>query len=139
MPDDIRQVREDVVRRHIDAENCGDVEAVIATFHRPRYNVVPMGQVTEGESAVRELMSGLMRSFPDFRFEQQAIHHADSAVILEGLITGTQREAWGGIPPAGQRMNVPVACVFAFEGTRLMNETVYFDFATAARQLAPGP
>jgi hypothetical protein len=30
-----------------------------------------------------------------------------------------------------------VACVFEFDGARLVNETVYFDFATVARQLAP--
>lgn len=139
VPEQLRKVREDTVNRHIDAENRGDVEAVLATFHRPRYHVVPMGSITEGTDGVRELMSGLMRSFPDFRFEQSAIHHSDAAVVLEGAITGTQREAWGGIEPAGRRMHVPVACVFDFDGERLMNETVYFDFATAQRQLSAGP
>lgn len=33
-------------------------------------------------------------------------------------------------------MNVPVACVFDFDGARLINESVYFDFATAQRRLA---
>jgi steroid delta-isomerase-like uncharacterized protein len=132
-----RQEREAIVRRHIDAENQGDVEGVIASFHRPRYHVVPAGQVTEGEPAVRELMASFLRSFPDFHFEQHAIHHADHAVVLEGRMTGTHRAEWAGLPPAGQRMDVRVACVFEFDGTHLMNETVYFDFATAARQLVP--
>jgi hypothetical protein len=32
-------------------------------------------------------------------------------------------------------MNIRVACVFNFEEDRLINETVYFDFATLQRQL----
>jgi steroid delta-isomerase-like uncharacterized protein len=132
----VRQLREAVVRGHIEAENRGDVEAVVASFHRPHYHVVPMGEATAGEAAVRELMSSFLRSFPDFLFEQQALHHSDDAVILEGRMTGTQRDVWAGLPPAGRRMDVRVACVFAFEGIHLMNETVYFDFATAQRQLA---
>ena len=133
----VREQREQTVRAHIDAENTGDVEAVLATFHRPRYNIVPSGQVTEGEAAVRELMAGFLRSFPDFRFVYGTIHHADDAVILEGRITGTHRAEWGGLQPAGRHLDVPVACVFNFDGSRLMNETVYFDFATAQRQLTP--
>jgi hypothetical protein len=32
-------------------------------------------------------------------------------------------------------MDIQVACVFDFEGDRLVNETVYYDFATLQRQL----
>jgi steroid delta-isomerase-like uncharacterized protein len=143
MPDSetvtLRRMREDIVRRHIDAENNGDVEGVLASFHRPRYHVVPSGEITEGEPAVRELMTSFLKSFPDFRFEQDAIHHADRAVVLEGRITGTHRAEWAGLKPGGRRLDVRVACVFDFDGPRLMNETVYFDFATAQRQLTAAP
>jgi steroid delta-isomerase-like uncharacterized protein len=131
-----REEREATVRRHVEAENQGDIEGVVASFHRPRYHIVPAGQVTEGAQGVRELWASFLRSFPDFHCDLHVLHHADHAVILEGRITGTHRAEWAGLPPAGQRMDVPVACVFEFDGTRLMNETVYFDFATAARQLA---
>ena len=61
---DLRAIREAVVRRHIDAENEADLDAMIASFHRPRYDVVPMGAVCEGEAAVRELVRGLVTAFP---------------------------------------------------------------------------
>ena len=47
---------------HVAAENRHDVEATIATFHRPRYEV--NGEPSEGEAAVRELLQGLMEGFP---------------------------------------------------------------------------
>ena len=133
----VRAEREAVVRRHIDAENRGDLDATIASFRRPRYDVVPIGAVSDGESAVRELIAGLVGGFPDFHFDPQVIHHADDAVIVEARMTGTHRGEWAGLAPHGRRMDIRVACVFDFEGAGLVNETVYFDFATLQRQLAP--
>ena len=71
----LRARREAVVRRHIDAENAGDVDRWIASFHRPRYDVVAMGAVGEGEAAVRQLVGGLATAFPDLRLTPSAIHH----------------------------------------------------------------
>jgi len=131
----LRQQREDVVRRHVAAENAGDLDAMIASFHHPRYQVVPMGAVSDGETAVRELIAGLVSGFPDFHFEPQVVHHADNAVIVEARMTGTHRGEWAGLKPRGRCMDLRVACVFDFDGSRLINETVYFDFATLQRQL----
>lgn len=132
----LRQRREDIVRRHIDAESNGDIDAMIATFHRPRYQVVPMDVVSDGEAAVRELVGGLVGGFPDLRCEPIVIHHADEAVIVEARLTGTHRGEWAGLAPRGRRMDVAIACVFDFDEDRLVNETVYFDYATLQRQLA---
>jgi predicted ester cyclase len=114
-----------------------DLNGTIASFHHPRYDVVPMGASATG-AAVRELIGGLVRAFPDFHFEPLVMHHADRAVVVEGRLTGTHRVVWAGILPRGGRMDLRVACVFDFEGERLMNETVYFDFATLQRQLSGG-
>jgi steroid delta-isomerase-like uncharacterized protein len=131
----LRERREAVVRRHIDAENRGDLDGVIASFQRARYDVVPMGAVSEGEAAVRELVSGLLTAFPDFRFQARTIHHADQAVIVEGGMTGTHRVAWAGLAPKGGKLDLRAACVFDFQDDRLVNETVYFDFAALQAQL----
>jgi steroid delta-isomerase-like uncharacterized protein len=132
---DLRTRREAVVRQHIDAENSANLDAMIASFHRPRYDVVPMGAVSEGEAAVRDLVCGLLAAFPDFFFEPTAIHHADRAVIVEARMTGTHRATWAGLEPKGGKMDLRAACVFDFEDDRLINETVYFDFAALQRQL----
>ena len=131
-----RRRREAVVQRHIAAENVGDLDATIASFRSPRYDVVPMGAASEGEAAVRELVRGLLGGFPDFHFEPTKLHHAEAAVIVEARMTGTHRGVWAGLQPHGRRMDLRVACVFDFDGDGLVNETVYFDFGTLQRQLA---
>jgi steroid delta-isomerase-like uncharacterized protein len=94
-----------------------------------------MGAISEGEEAVRQLVAGLLTAFPDFHFEIRKLHHADDAVILEGVMSGTHKADFAGIEARGRRMELPLACVFDFEDDRLINESVYFDFATLQRQL----
>lgn len=134
-PSTQRELREATVLAHVSAENGGDVAGTIASFHRPRYHILPMGAVSEGEEAVRQLVTGLLTSFPDFHFEIVKLHHADDAVIAEGVMTGTHKADFAGLPAHGRQMQTPLVCIFDFEGDRLMNESVYFDFATLQRQL----
>lgn len=126
-------VREATVYAHIAAENAGDVEATLATFHRPRY-VLPTGEVN-GEEAVRQLVSGLIAAFPDFHFEIGSLRHNNDAVIVEGVMTGTHKADWAGLTATGRRMEVPLTCVFEFDRYDLVSEGVIFDFATLQRQL----
>ena len=131
----LRARREKILQQHIDGENSKDLDKMIASFHHPHYTVMPLGAVSDGEAAVRDLIGGVVTSFPDFHFEPTATHHADKAVIVEGRMTGTHQKEWGGIPPLGKKMDIPLACVFDFDEDKLINETVYFDFATLQRQL----
>lgn len=132
---DLRSHRQAVVQQHIDAENNGDMDAMIASFATPRYEVFPMGAVFEGEQPVRDLIGGLVAAFPDFLFEALKTHHADDAVIVEGRMTGTHEAEWAGMAPKGNKLDLPLVCIFDFEGHALVNEKVYFDFAAVQRQL----
>jgi len=133
----LRQRREEIVTQHADAENRHDVEATIATFHHPRYEV--NGQLSDGESAVRELLLGLMRGFPDIHVEIGKLRHADDAVVVEALMTGTHDGEWAGVPPTGRRVEVPIAAIFEFDGDKLLCEKVYMDLAVVMTQIGVLP
>jgi steroid delta-isomerase-like uncharacterized protein len=136
---DLRARREAIIREHVAAENRHDTDGVVATFQRPRYDVVPLGQPHDGPDAVRELLAGLFQAFPDFHVEAGPMFHADDAVFTEALMTGTHQAEWAGIPATGRRMDVRVGCLFEFEADGLTCERVYFDFATLLRQLGALP
>ena len=133
----VRERREAIVREHVDAENRGDVEAVIATFDRPRYEV--NGEASDGAGQVRDLLHGILRAFPDFRAEDGKTHHSDDAVIAEGRVTGTHDGPFAGIPPTGRRIDYPLVAIFEFEEDRLVCEKVYFDTATILVQIGVLP
>lgn len=133
----LRQRREAIIHQHVEAENRHDIEATIATFHRPRYEV--NGQSSDGEHAVRSLLQGLMGGFPDLHAEMGPLRHADDAVFGEALITATHLGEWAGIAPTGRRVQMAMAGIFEFDDDRLLCEKVYVDFAAVLTQIGALP
>jgi len=135
----LRARREAVVREHMESENRHDFDATIGTFARPRYEIVPTGEVFDGEVEVRGYFAASRAAFPDQRNELRVLRHADDAVIVEFDLLGTHRGPLRGIPPTGRAFRCPVLAVFVFDGDRITCERVYFDSATILRQLGLAP
>jgi steroid delta-isomerase-like uncharacterized protein len=134
-PKSLREQREATIRRHMEAENVHDFDAVIDTFSHPRYEIIPTGQVHDGETAVREYFRETRTAFPDQRNELISLRHADDAVVVEFWLLGTHKGPLLGFEPTGREFKCRMTALFLFEGTNLVCERVYFDSATILRQL----
>ena len=132
---DLRQVREATVRRHMESENVHDFDTVIATFGHPRYEIIPTGQVHDGEAAVRNYFKETRSAFPDQRNELIALRHTDDGVVVEFWLLGTHRGPLMGFEPTGREFRCQMTAFFIFDGADLVCERVYFDSATILRQL----
>lgn len=135
----LRTRRETVVREHMESENRHDFDATIATFGHPRYEIVPTGEVFDGEEEVRAYFAASRGAFPDQRNQLKAVHHADDAVIVEFDLLGTHRGPLRGIPATGKEFRCPMTAIFVFDGDGIVCERVYFDSATILRQLGLFP
>ena len=135
----LRDRREAVVREHMESENRHEFDVTIATFARPRYEIIPTGEIFDGEEAVRGYFAASRAAFPDQRNELRALHHTDDAVISEFDLLGTHLGSLRGIPPTGKTFRCPMTAFFFFEGDRIVCERVYFDSATILRQLGLMP
>ena len=133
--EELRAERERIVRLHMEAENELDFDTVIATFSRPRYELVGTERVYDGEEAVRGYFRESRSAFPDQRNELIALRHTDDAVVTEFWLLGTHRGRLGGLEPTGREMRCRMTAYFVFEGAELVCERVYFDSATILRQL----
>jgi steroid delta-isomerase-like uncharacterized protein len=131
----LRARREAVVRRHMEAENVHDFDAVIDTFAHPRYELIATGRVHDGEAAVREYFRETRAAFPDQRNEPIALHHSDDGVLAEFWLLGTHRGELLGVAPTGKEFRCRMAALFLLEGEGIVCERVYFDSATILRQL----
>jgi steroid delta-isomerase-like uncharacterized protein len=132
---DLRARREAIVREHADSENRQEFDVALATFHHPRYELVPNGEVIDGPADVAAYYRETRAAFPDQRNEILALHHADDAVLMELELTGTHRGDFRGLPATGRSFRCRMLAVFEFEEDRLLCERVYFDQNTILRQL----
>ncbi len=131
----LREQREAIVRRHMEAENVHDFDSVIDTFQHPRYELIATDQVHDGEAAVRAYFRESRTAFPDQRNELIELHHTDDGVIAEFWLLGTHRGELFGIAPTGRSFRCRMAAFFLFDGPALICERVYFDSATILRQV----
>lgn len=130
----LRERRQAIVDEHLGAENAGDLERTLATFHdRPRY--VMLGQELDGHDAVSAGLTALLSAFPDFCYHVTETHHADAAVILYGHFTAHHRGAYSGIEATDRTVDVPGVAIFHFDEDRLLDETVVFDNDQLVRQI----
>jgi steroid delta-isomerase-like uncharacterized protein len=128
MDPSLRAARLAVVREHMDAENRLDFDAVIATFDRPRYELMASGRVFDGEDEVRGYFAQSRATFPDQRNENVDLRSADDAVIAEFDLLGTHRDT-------GRAFRSRMVALFIFEGERIVCERVYFDRASIEEQV----
>jgi steroid delta-isomerase-like uncharacterized protein len=131
----LRERREAVVREHMESENHHDFDTTIGTFAHPRYELIPTGEVYDGEAEVRRYYAETRAAFPDQRNELIALHHADDAVIVEFYLLGTHLGPLASMPPTGRAFRCRMTAFFVFDGDRITGERVYFDQATIMRQL----
>ncbi|HEX7167501.1 MAG TPA: nuclear transport factor 2 family protein [Acidimicrobiales bacterium] len=130
MDRDLQERRLATVREHMDAENRLDFDTVIATFARPRYELMASGRVFDGEDDVRGYFAQSRRVFPDQRNENAVLHAThDGAVVAEFDLLGTHRDT-------GRAFRSRMVAFFFFDegGDRITCERVYFDRASIDEQ-----
>ena len=132
---ELRARREAVVREHMESENHHDFETTIGTFAHPRYEIVPTGDVYDGEAEVRRYFAETRTAFPDQRNELIALRQAHDGVIVEFDLLGTHLGPLRSLPPTGRAFRARVCAFFIFEGERIVCERVYFDQLSILRQL----
>lgn len=133
--EELRGLREAIVREHMDSENRHDFDVTLGTFDHPRYEIVPTGDVFDGEDEVRRYFAESRAAFPDQRNENVVLHHAEDGVIAEFDLLGTHAGPLRGIPPTGKSFGCRMVALFLFEEDRLVCERIYFDALTILGQL----
>lgn len=137
MDEDLKARRLAVLEDHFVSEVEHDFERTLATFAgTPRYEIVPLGQVHEGDEAVLAYHRGQRLAFPDQRQEHVRHHVADDdTIVSEFDLVGTNTGEFLGLPPTGKAFRVPTVAVFTFDGDKITNERVYLDAATLVVQI----
>ena len=136
LDDDLRQRRLEIIREHMDTEVTQEFDRTLATFNgHPRYEIMPTGQIFDGDDEVMGYYRMTRTAFPDQRHDNVRYHVTDDTVIVEFDLLGTNLGEFYGLPPTGKAFRVPIIAVFFFDGDRIVNERVYFDSASLVTQI----
>jgi ketosteroid isomerase-like protein len=143
MPDELSERRIGAVRKHMALEVVHDWDGVIATFERPRYELLGPGVVFDGEDAVRRYFELSRTPFPDQGNEVIAIaaDAASDSVLVEFWLTGTHS---GPLQvgdtvhqPTGRSFRIRIAASFEFASgsDKIIAERPYYDSGAVLRAL----
>ncbi|MDG4669160.1 nuclear transport factor 2 family protein [Mycobacterium sp. 236(2023)] len=117
--------REALVLRHVAGENDRDLDAIMATFAHPRYEIVPTAAVFDGDAAVRQMILTQWEELPRMHYTAEEIFHS-----VDGLIVETRTTC------PGTPVNMLSINLFGFNGDGLILERCYFDRMLFAAELA---
>jgi hypothetical protein len=121
---DLRRIREDTVLRHVAGENDRDLEAVMATFAHPRYEIIPSAMVYDGDVAVREMIVRQWEELPRMHYAAEGIYHGPDGLVVETRTTCP-----------GTAFDMLSINLFGFDEDRLVLERCYFDRMLFAERL----
>lgn len=137
--DDLRARRLALLDEHFRSEVDKEFDRTLATFAgHPRYEIIPTGQVYDGDEEVLTYHRNQRGAFPDQRHDG-VVHHVadDDTIVCEFDLLGTNLGPFYGLPPTGREFRVPVVAIFSFEpgSEKITNERIYLDTATLLRQI----
>jgi hypothetical protein len=121
---ELQRHREELVLRHVAAENARDLEAAMAAFTHPRYEIIPTGMVFDGDEAVRSMLLQQWADLPMLRYSAEALYHGEHGLIVETRTTAP-----------GTSIDMLSVNLFGFRGPDLILERCYFDRMLLAAQL----
>jgi hypothetical protein len=113
---ELRAAREELVSRHVAGENDRDLEVIMSTFTRARYEIVPTATVYDGDRAVRQMILQQWEELPRLHYAAEGIYHGEQGVVVETRTTCP-----------GSDLDVLSVNVFIFDGPGLVLERCYFD------------
>jgi steroid delta-isomerase-like uncharacterized protein len=121
---------------HREAEAARDVDAILATFSEDCFlETMALGLRAEGKEAVRSAYNAqYFIAFPDLDPDDQGMAFGDDVMVVWGILRGTSKGDWLGVPPGGGSFAVPFANVVPFEDGLMAGEIIYFDLAILCEQ-----
>jgi steroid delta-isomerase-like uncharacterized protein len=136
----------ELVHRHYDAVNSGDLTQATGDLHQDVVTETPNG-VLHGVAAFTAMGQAFLAAAPDQQMSIRHIYEAGDTVIVEGDYAGTHTGPLAGpsttIPATGRSFSFPFADVFTVTDGKVVRHAIYWDNATFMAQLgllgAPEP
>ena len=95
--------------------------------------------VRRGPDAMKEHMSGWIKSFPDLRFKIEQMIAERDCVVSHLVMEGTHRGAWMGISPSGKRLHIRMITIHRIANNKIAEDWVLVESLGFFQQLGVLP
>jgi steroid delta-isomerase-like uncharacterized protein len=124
-----------VAERHVAAENRGDVDGAVATYHPDCfYENAPLGVRFVGKDAVAAQYAGLFGALTSAELTLDGEAYGTDTLVHWGTFRGTVSGSFLGLPPTGRTVAFPFVAVLHFKDGLMEGERLFFDLATFCEQ-----
>jgi steroid delta-isomerase-like uncharacterized protein len=112
--------------------DAGLLEKILA----PTWVDIPSPPDTpHGPEAAKALMAMLVGAFPDFDIRIEDIIQDGNKVAVRSTITGTQQQAFAGLPATGRSMRIQAVDIHEIENGKIVRTWHTEDWMTGLREL----
>lgn len=95
--------------------------------------------VGPGLESVKRFYGGFWQVFPDAKITAEEIVEQTDTLVVRHLTTGTQRKPFMGIPPSGQRIELPGISILHFKNNRCFERWTCSDSFLLLNQIGGVP
>lgn len=92
-----------------------------------------------GPEAAKAAMAALVGAFPDFDIRIEDVIQDGNKVVVRSTITGTQQQAFAGLPATGRSMRIQAVDIHEIENGKIARTWHTEDWMTGLRELSHLP
>lgn len=130
------QAPEELLRRHLEAENARRLEDTLATLTGDCvFEDTALGRVYRGREGAGEYYRLWWDAFGVIVHGERLHWTGPGAAVAEARYRGTHTGPFLGIAPTGRSIDLPFAVFISFKDGLMAGERFYYDLATLLRQL----
>jgi steroid delta-isomerase-like uncharacterized protein len=132
----LRPDYQQILLQHVAAETAHDMPATLATLTEDCiFEDVPRGEIYHGRERVRQFYSEWWDAFEIVPVTSERYYPAEDHLIVETHFQGVHKGSYRGIPPTGNKIDLPVAIFVRFAGGLMSGERFYYDLQTLLNQI----
>ncbi len=132
--EELEELNKELVRRYFELMDEGNY-VLLDLLSEDYVAHFPGGAVFKGREEIKQVVDAYLTAFPDIsHFFSDFVAEGDKVVMRYGA-KGTQKGAFGGLPPSGKEMEATAIGIFRIKDGKMVECWIEQDYAGMMQQL----
>ena len=129
-----------LIRELLDAMRAHDIERSTSYYAEDCVlDIIPVRDLIRGRDGLAGAWGMAWTAFPDQYYTEKNMFAQGDWVAFEGIMGGTNKGEYLGLPPTGKHISVPVSFTWRLVGGKVKEWHSYWDAADLLRQMSVIP